>query len=353
MHADKSLPIGQLEARTRWGTHESGAAFDRKKSFFLTEKAQDFLAQQAFFVIAGRGTGNELDAQLVMEKPGFVEIIDQQTCLLHLNGQLRNSSLFQELRHASAVGLSNQFGLFFLCHSTRERLCLHGNAQLLPRKKSSFFKPLKQGGSMCIRLKVQQAFFHCPKYIRTRVPGLTTSVTPSTAQIWHPQHLLSGNQEHLTEEMRAFLAQQVLCFLCTVSKDGQCAVNHRGGAPGFLLTLPPTAAAPGGMVFLPDYAGNGAFEAFGNILETGLATVLVPHYAAQLALCIIGTARVYELGELPAWLVQKCPGAERVMALSVQHIGVQFGDWSTTLAYERRRAESFEASANSALKCPV
>src|SRR5258706_11881759 len=34
-----SLPVGQQQARSRWGTHVSGAAFDRKKFSYLTEQA--------------------------------------------------------------------------------------------------------------------------------------------------------------------------------------------------------------------------------------------------------------------------------------------------------------------------
>lgn len=353
MDVDISLPIGQQHARTRWGTHESGAAFDRKKSLSLTGQAQDFLLQQAFCVIAGRGPRNELDAQLLMERPGFVEIVDSQTCLLYLHDRLRPSLLFQELQHASATGLSRQVGLFFISHATRERLCVHGNAQLLPGKKPPPFWPFKYERSICIRLHVQQSFFHCARYIRTRVAGLTAPLLPSAEQQWHPQCLLNRNQDRLSEEIRAFLAQQVLCFLCTVSQNGQCAVNHRGGAPGFLLTLPPDTASPGGTLLLPDYAGNGAFEALGNILETGLATLLVPQYAAQLAVCIAGTARICEVEELPAELVQKCPGAERVIALSVQRITVQHGDWSSTLAYERDRAESLGTTTDSRIACPL
>jgi uncharacterized protein len=353
MKVDISLPIGQQQARTRWGTHESGAAFDRKKRSYLTEQAQAFLAQQAFGVIAGRGPRNELDGQLVMEKPGFVEIVDQQTCLLHLNERFNTSLLFQGLQQASAAGLPDHVGLFFICHPRRERLCVHGTGQLLPGKKPPLSWPPRQEGSICLHLNVQQAFFHCSKYVRTRVAGLTAPVMPSSAQQWLPQRLLNGQQDSLSEEIGAFLSRQVLCFLCTVSQDGQCSINHRGGAPGFLPTLPPDRASPGGTVLLPDYAGNGAFEALGNILETGLATLLVPDYADQLAVCIAGKAWICELAQLPAWLAQRCAGAERVIALSVRRVAVQYGDWSATLAYERARAGSLGPVTDSAITCPV
>jgi uncharacterized protein len=351
MEVDISLPIGQQQARTRWGTHESGAAFDRKKSSYLTEQAQAFMEQQAFCVLAGRGPQQELDGQIAMEKPGFVEIIDEYTCLLHLSGQLRTSLLFQGLEQAA--GGSNQVGLFFICHPTRERLCVHGEAQLVARRKATLFWPFKRQETMCMRLDVHQAFFHCSKYVRTKVAGLTAPAVPSANQRWHPQRLLNARQDHLSEEIRAFLSKQVLCFLCTVGENGQCTVNHRGGAPGFLLTFPPDRLSPGGMVILPDYAGNGAFEALGNILETGFATLVVPNYAAQMAVCIAGTAGIFDFEELPAWLAQKCPGAARAITVSVQRISVQHGDWSTALVYERARAESLGVVTDPAVVCSV
>ncbi len=88
-------------------------------------------------------------------------------------------------------------------------------------------------------------------------------------------------------------------------------------------------------MLLPDFAGNGAFEALGNIVETGQATIVVPDYTAHLALSICGSARVMELRELPPEQARNCAGAERVIALAVQRVTTQHGDWSATLAYER------------------
>lgn len=102
---------------------------------------------------------------------------------------------------------------------------------------------------------------------------------------------------------------------------------------------------------LPDYAGNGAFEAIGNILETGRVALIVPNYAAQLALCISGWARIVELEELSSELLGRCNGAERVVALAVQRVETQHGDWSAALAYERARAEIIFTREEPATTC--
>ena len=347
------VPAGQQQARTHWGTHESGAAFDRKKTTHLTEQAQTFIAQQAVCVIAGPGPDNELRGLLTVGTPGFVGTPDRRTCLLQLDPQFRNARIIQQLRQSSPAERDVQLGLFFMCHPTRERLCVQGTANLLPYNVPILHRLFAPPREILVRLCVHQAFFHCAKYIKTRVVGLTAPVTLPSEQLWRPGDLLGCNQSYLSEEMRAFIAEQILCFLCTVDQHGQYAVNHRGGAAGFLVTLPPNNAAPGGTIFLPDYAGNGAFEAVGNILETGQAALVIPNYAAQLALCVSGTARIVELDELPTELAQSCIGAERVVAVSVQRVETQSGDWSAALAYERARAEALSASDDLVAACPV
>jgi predicted pyridoxine 5'-phosphate oxidase superfamily flavin-nucleotide-binding protein len=146
----------------------------------------------------------------------------------------------------------------------------------------------------------------------------------------------------LTADTQVFLAQQQLCYLCTRDRAGQCAVNHRGGPPGFLVTLVPDRLTPGGMILLPDYQGNGAFEALGNILETRQAALLVPGYADGLALCISGEAAVLEAAQLPLFLRERCRGARRVVALAAQHVERQDCDWSPTAG--ALRAEGVQAA---------
>src|SRR5262249_51989271 len=147
-----------------------------------------------------------------------------------------------------------------------------------------------------------------------------------------PHEWLKGSQGILAEEHCRFLSQQILCFLCTVNRAGQCAVDHRGGAPGFLAPFSAREAAPGGIILLPDFPGNEAFEAIGNILETEQAALVVPNYTAEVALCISGAACIVEPETLRVEVARRCAGAERIVALAVRHVEVQSGDWSATLA---------------------
>lgn len=328
-----SLPDGQQQARTRWNTHASGEAFDRKKSVYLTEQARAFIAQQGQCVIAGLDCQNEPGGLLVLDTPGFVQTPDGHTCLLRVDSRFRTSRILQRLLRSSSNeqnerDVQTSLGLFFISHPTRERLCVQGVAELIPGDLCDLDCSSHTHDHMWIRLHVQRSFFHCAKYIKTRIPGLTGAANISSEKIEQLQRQLDISQHSrasLSEAMQAFIAQQTLSFLCTVDRAGQCAVNHRGGAAGFLFALLPDASSPGGTILLPDYMGNGAFEANGNILETGQAALLMPHYAAQLAWCVSGAAYILEVSDLTRELAQRCPGAERVIALSVQRVEVQDG----------------------------
>lgn len=352
MSEDASLPVGQLQARTRWNTHASGAEFDRKKTPYLTEKARAFIAQQAFCTITGLDVQGELIGSLVMSSPGFVQTPNAHTCLLRLHRHSCTPQLLQSLYDAYVTEHTCHVGLFFIFHPTRERLCVQGKAELLSSVPQTS-DPAHLPEITWICLTVQQVFFHCTKYVKTSIRGLTAAEDPPPEQQWHFKADKGATFSALSDEMYAFIAKQVICFLCSVDCEGRCAMNHRGGSPSFLAAFPPDALSPGGTILLPDYAGNGAFEAIGNILETGQATLVIPNYVSQVALCISGRANILELGELTEGQAKRCIGAERVVALSIQRVVVQSGDWSNTLEYENRRAQACFTPLPSIDVCPV
>jgi len=336
MQVGVSISQGQQEARTRWGTHEGGEAFDRKKRSFLIGEAREFIAQQVMCVLVGPDPNRGPCGLLISGHPGFVEVPDEYTCLIPVSRQYEESGVIQGLRKAFLEGWYPRIALCFVRHATRQRLCVQGEVEI-----SSIFS----AEILWLRLRVHLAFFHCPRYIRTRVPGLHVPGEKTWSQGEEQP------QERLTESVQTFLSRQLLCYLCTADSTGQCAVNHRGGPPGFLVTLAPDLLTPGGVILLPDYVGNGAFEAIGNILETSRAALLVPDYADGLAFCISGEAVVLEQAQLPLFLREKCRGAQRIVALAVQHVERQDGGWSEALAREQAHCKIFEEAKQAAQSC--
>src|SRR5437870_1370647 len=110
LEAGVSLPVGQQQARTRWGTHASGEAFDKKKKPYLTEEAQEFIAQQALCVIAGLDTHERLDGLLALGTPGFVHAIDRHTCLLRLDSHLSTMPILDRLHQPARKHLVSKLG---------------------------------------------------------------------------------------------------------------------------------------------------------------------------------------------------------------------------------------------------
>lgn len=343
MRLDTSLPQGQNVARTRWNTHASGAEFDKKKVAYLTPQAQAFISQQVLCVLAGQGARGEPRGLVIMGFPGFVVVPDEQTCLVPIDRRHKASHLLLGLLQAQQLGRIVQLGLCFIRHTTRERLCVQGSVELLFEDES---------GVVWVYLHVRQAFFHCTKYIRTSIPGLTA---PGVSHLLPAQssQLVDDSQISLSTKVQAFIARQIVCFLCTVDREGTAAVNHRGGAAGFLIPQAPSAEVPGGMVLLPDYTGNGAFEALGNILETRQAALVIPDYTDQLALCVGGDAFVLESGELLPEVRHRCVGAGRVIALYVQYVEQQVGDWSAALDLELARSRSAQEPSVPRLSCTI
>lgn len=342
-----SILQGQYQARIRWNTQASGAAFDRKKRSFLSTQAQAFLAQRVMCVLAGMNEQGSLSGRLILGSPGFAQSPEPSTCLLELDEESSDSDWLRNLQRRN----SGQVGLFFIDHATRQRLCVHGQVEEISQQTWVARLLFRRRHTSRLRLHVQQAFFHCPRYIRTSIPGLTV---PPVAQFDREElfgEFWAGDRKALSAYLGDFLQQHVSCFLCTANRQGVCSINHRGGAPGFLTTLSPAECAPGGKLLLPDYKGNGAFEAVGNILETGLATIIVPDYSMQVALAISGLARILERDDLTPDLQARCIGAERVVSLAVQRVILQSGDWTLPLTYEQTTAHRPERREG-VLHCP-
>jgi hypothetical protein len=133
----------------------------------------------------------------------------------------------------------------------------------------------------------------------------------------------------LVHQLADFLAEQRMAFICTVDRNGQCAVNHRGGKCGFISV---SGVRGETRVLLPDYTGNGAFEAVGNIWETGQAAVFVPDPERGYGVCVSGPAELFDGEVLQTEPFLSLPGAQRVVTIYPLNCQVQF--WNDDLGSE-------------------
>ena len=300
---------GQDWARTRWNSHGTGAAFDRKKNPYLTPEAKAFVERQEFCIVSFADDDDQVCGRLLHGRlTDFTEVLDDGHLIIRsLNG------LSADLLSSKAPERGQRLAVIFIEFKTRQRLCVHGISKW-------------EDAGRCLRLELTQCFFHCPKYIDPSC-RLIHSVS-ATARLFKTDKLAgTGDREVVIGHLAGFFAYQRVAFLCTVDRNGKCAINHRGGTRGF-LSLSRIDAEP--WILLPDYAGNGAFEAVGNIWETQRAAVFVPDFELGYGICVSGSARVLDGDALRAKPILAPPGAKRIVAIYASYC--RFQSWEYDLA---------------------
>jgi uncharacterized protein len=105
-------------------------------------------------------------------------------------------------------------------------------------------------------------------------------------------------RDALTEDEMAFIQSRDSFYMATVSETGWPYVQHRGGQPGFLRVLSPTALA------FADYKGNRQLLSTGNLAVSDRVTLFLMDYPQRTRLKILGHARVEDARQHPALVAQ-------------------------------------------------
>jgi hypothetical protein len=302
---------GQAWARTRWNSHGSGAAFDRKKQPYLAPAMKVFAESQDFCIVSFVDNGGQVSGRLLHGRLGeFAKVPDDH----HLIMQPLNRTT-GDLLSRKACARSWRLGLMFIEFKTRKRLCVHATGKW-------------EETEGCLALEVTQSVFHCAKYIDPSYQIARFAArrprTFKTAEFTMP-----AKHGRLIHQLADFLTDQRVAFVCTVDRNGQCAVNHRGGKCGFVSVNGVQGEA---WVLLPDYAGNGAFEAVGNIWETRRAAVFVPDPERGYGVCVSGPAELFDGEVLQTEPFVRLSGAQRVLAIRPLYCQVQ--SWNDDLGPE-------------------
>jgi hypothetical protein len=264
-----------------------------------------FAESQDFCIVSFENNDSQVCGRLLHGQPGeFANAPDDH----HLIFQPLNWTM-ADLRSLKACARSWQLGLMFIEFKSRKRLCVHATGEW-------------EETAGCLALEVTQSVFHCPRYIDTSYQiARFASRRPRTFET--VEYPMAGTHGRFIHQLVEFLADQQVAFVCTVDRTGQCAVNHRGGKCGFISVNRVQGEA---RVLLPDYAGNGAFEAAGNIWETGRAALFVPDPEGGYGVCVSGPAELFDGEVLQTEPFVRLSGAQRVLAISPLYCQVQF--WS-------------------------
>lgn len=221
------------------------------------------------FVLAGSVDGEGQPwASVLAGPPGFVHSPDPR--LLQVDAWPRaHDPLAQALRAGAKLGLLG------LQPHTRRRNRLNGH--------------VTEADGTGFRVRVDQSFGNCPKYIQAREPQFTGAAAgePPVARM-----------ASLDEEACQLVRRADTFFIATAHSralDGGAPehgvdVSHRGGRPGFVR-------ADDGVLTVPDFTGNSFFNTLGNLLLQPRCGLLFIDHDRGDTLQVTARARVVSDGE--------------------------------------------------------
>ena len=129
-------------------------------------------------------------------------------------------------------------------------------------------------------------------------------------------------RDALTEDEMGFIQARDSFYMATVSETGWPYVQHRGGQPGFLRVLSPTALA------FADYKGNHQLLSTGNLAVSDRVTLFLMDYPQRTRLKILGHARVEDARQNPELVAQLAEAEVHRLVERLFLIEVVSFDWN-------------------------
>jgi len=162
------------------------------------------------------------------------------------------------------------------------------------------------------------------------MPGRFLELTVTDSVRKAQQHYFGRSQQippqrerdALTEEEIQFIASRDSFYMATVTETGWPYLQHRGGAPGFLLVLSPTQLA------FADYKGNRQLLSTGNLAANERVALFLMDYPRRERLKILGHARIEDAREHPDLVRQLAEPDTRGIVERLFLIEVVSFDWN-------------------------
>lgn len=202
----------------------------------LPQPAAGFVKQQELVVLGWAAPDGDLWAHVLTGPEGFAHPDEPLTRISigvdDPDGVLVVSPPFAGMSDGDHLG-----GLFIEL-ATRRRLRVNGRVEALTADK--------------FVVAVEQAYPNCPKFIQRRAIEANSDAAPSGG-------LKTEKGTTLVTRLVDWITASDTFFVASADPDGNVDVNHRGGAPGFVLV------DEDGTLRIPDYPGNSMFNTFGNL----------------------------------------------------------------------------------------
>lgn len=251
----------------------------------MPDQHRELFEQLPFLVIGATDATGQPWAGLVSGAPGFVRTTPQTMSIGAL--PVASDPLAELVRQGEPVGILG------IEPTTRRRNRMNGTVSA--RNETGFI------------VQVEHSFGNCPKYIQARAGRRVERSTPQS---------LRKEGRRLSAEAQAMIATADTFFIASrnpalVDLAAGADVSHRGGRPGFVSVTETKGVT---VLTLPDFAGNGFFNTFGNLTLDRRCGLLFLDFAEGHQLQIAARAEIiWDGAELEAF-----DGAERLLRLTVE-----------------------------------
>jgi predicted pyridoxine 5'-phosphate oxidase superfamily flavin-nucleotide-binding protein len=257
---------GECAIQERLGVRDKvEAAGGRVLRDYLPEQHRSFFAQLPFIVVGSVDTAGRPWASLVAAPPGFVQSPDEHTLVVRARPPAPDP-----LSSSLAVGAS--LGLLGIELPTRRRNRANGTVVAVDA-----------GG---FRVRIEQSFGNCPKYIQRRTPRIVSAGAPAKAA-WTFES--GGGLDPWSRRLIGAADTLFVASYVDPPHSGEkrtVDVSHRGGKPGFVRV------DPDGTLTIPDFVGNFLFNTLGNLLLNPRAGVVIADFGTGDMLFLSGVTEI-------------------------------------------------------------
>lgn len=232
---------GEREVQERSGVRERAEQLGQKLfRDFMPEQHRAFFAELPWLLLGGLDDAAQPWASVLTGAPGFVHAPDEYT--LEVRALLPAGDPL-----AVALAPGRPIGLLGIQPETRRRNRMNGHVVGV--------------SELGFTVHVDQSFGNCPKYITQRAPSFVPGRSAALPQ-------LEGAE--LSQRAVELIQSADTCFIASTARAHDLPydtregadVSHRGGPRGFVHV---ERGATRTELYLPDYAGNNAFNTLGNL----------------------------------------------------------------------------------------
>jgi len=247
---------GELAVQARAGVSGQAQKVGRIITDRLPDGADGFLANLPILFQGTADRVGDVWASAITGTPGFIRAHDPFAVEIQTDPGSAD-------RLAAVQSPDGPAGYLAVDLGTRQRFRFNGEATL---------------GEDSVRVKVEQAYGNCPKYIQLR----EVTVHSSPDRIVDPP--TTGTV--LADEDIELIRRADTFFIASVAQGHGADVSHRGGQPGFVRV------GPGGEIVFKDYQGNNMFQTLGNLTADPRAGLLFIDFQTGTTLQLSGRAAV-------------------------------------------------------------